>query len=169
MRERVRAFQPARARGRPHPSPPPARSRRCPRLRGLALTHYQVNDVPDAVLDVRHLPLRAAAVVQSTSGCSMTVLLPRGLHVLTLGHDDLDALHQPGVADDLRVLKLPQASSMDLATLDRLPLAKLRRVHVSSWNLTPALAARLGQRCARADLLFEHAVEADVEYDVALL
>ncbi len=126
-----------------------------------------MNDVPDGLVDVRHLPLRVAAVVQSPSGCSMTVLLPRGIRVLTVGQDDLHVLHQPGVADDLRVLKLPQAASMDMATLDLLPLGTVRRVHVSTWHLSPAMAARLGQRCPRADIVFQQTVQADVEVDDA--
>ena len=127
-----------------------------------------MNDVPDAVLDVRHLPLRAAALVQSPSGCSMTVLLPGGVRALTLGHDDLHVLHQPGVADKLRVLKLAQAASLDVRTLDRLPLDGVRRVHVATWHLTPATAARLGQRCAHADIVFEQTVHADVDVDYFL-
>lgn len=125
--------------------------------------------MPDAVLDVRHLPLRAAALVQGTTGCGMEVLLPRGLRALTLGHDDLHVLSQPGVGDELHTLKLPHAACLDLATLERLPLSRLRRVHASSWNLAPALAARLGQLCPRADLVLDQVVRPDVEYDVAMM
>ena len=143
--------------------------RRCTKLRALALTHYSVNDVPDVVLDVRHLPLRVAALLQSLSGCSMEVLLPAGVQALTLGQDDLHVLHQPGVADKLRVLKLPQASGLDVQALNRLPLDGVRRVHVATWHLTPATAARLGQRCAHADIVFEPTVRVDVATDYFLL
>lgn len=144
--------------------------RGCTRLRGLGLVDYLVDDLPGQVVDARHLPLRAVALVTSRASCLMEVLLPAaGLRALSAGHEDLYALRQPGVCDGLRVLKLPHAELMDLAALDALPLGTVGRVHVSSWNMSPVLAARLGQRCARAELVFEQRVAVDVEYDVAML
>lgn len=143
---------------------------RCRRIRALSCADYRFDDIIAPTLDLRHLPLKAAALVTSPYRARLRCVFPSGVRALTLGHGDIeDALEQPDVVATVQMLALVDMEHMDPRLFELVWPAQLffpRLTDVKAAGCTsPQLAALLGQRCWRACLTLDMFLVSDIETD----
>lgn len=146
----------------------------CRGLKAFACTDYFFHDMVRPFADLRHLPLKAVALVTNIYGSRLHCLLPHGVRVLTLGPEDVgDAVQQASVQASVETLRLADMRYMASSVLEdvwpahtRFP--RLAYLQISCCDSVRA-AALLGQRCPSARIFFETALLHDVEVDLDLL
>lgn len=148
--------------------------RACHCLKAFACTEYFVQDAMHPIADLRHLPLRAVALVTYVFGSRLQCLLPSSVRVLTLGSEDVgDAVQQASVQAGVETLRLADMQYMPSAVLARswppdINFARLTDLQISGCDSLHA-AAILGQRCPQARISFESTMLPDVELDLDFL
>lgn len=146
----------------------------CQGLKAFACTDYFFHDVVHPFVDLRHLPLKAVALVTNMYASRLRCLLPGGVRVLTLGPEDLgDAVQQPRVQASVETLRLSDMKYMASTVLEHewpagISFQRLASLQIGSCD-SVRMAALLGQRCPAARIFFESAFVHDVEIDLDLL
>lgn len=121
-------------------------------------------------LDVSHKPLVALTLLSNRSGARVRCVLPHGIVKATLGINDLeDALCDPAFCSSVQSLAL-DLWGVDAELLEALwpkdvRLPRLQRVAATGCRST-AVAAKLGQRCAHAEVDLDAQLDFDVEVAV---
>lgn len=147
----------------------------CRRLKALSLVNNWYDDFAFPVLNLRHLPLQAVAVVTDPYQPRLRCEFPRGIRSLALGHDDMEhSLQQPMLTDTVETLTLlaqentaPDVFQYLWPECVRLPcLTELRVERCESVQL----AAMLGQRCPPpCALTFEDHCHHNIEDELDML
>lgn len=146
----------------------------CRGLKAFAVTDYFFHDVVHPFVDLRHLPLKAVALVTNMYASRLKCLLPRGVRVLTLGPEDLgDAVQQRRVQETVETLRLSDMKYLASSVLEHewpagVGFQRLTTLQISGCDSVRA-AALLGQRCPHARIFFEGGFVHDVEIDLDLL
>lgn len=146
----------------------------CRGLKAFACTDYFFHDMVHPFVDLRHLPLKAVALVTNMYASRLKCLLPRGVRVLTLGPDDLgDAVQQRRVQESVETLRLSDMRFMASTVLEHewpagMGFKQLTNLQIGDCD-SMRTAALLGQRCPYARIFFEKTFVHDVEIDLDLL